>query len=420
MYLSSVLRNKRKAGVLTLYVAVTALVVVLRYRAYAPTAPSVFVPIARAAAAGIYLNFGLILIPMMRLALSRSSHRWLNVLLPVHKAIESHQIAGHALIGFSVVHVAAYIGLYGTHGFRSHPANVTGIALAVLLGVLWWGAMARGKRRFEVFYYTHFLGIPILGLGFLHAPWFVWLMTLPLVLYLVDRGIRAFLMSRVAVIEHLRNDGRDIDLFVHRPVGFTYAAGDYAFLCFPDLSRAEWHPFSLVNAPSERGSLSFRIRRTGDWTERLSTLPVGSRVYIDGPFSSPCRDLHHRSRTIIVAAGIGITPFVSFLADLANRVRAGERPHERIELYWLERDEASFSAFRGMLEGLAQEIDGFRVHLVAKDGGEPVVWDDELRRLASEPDMAGGTVFFCGPRPLSEVVRVSSRRFGLSFRTESF
>ena len=135
-----------------------------RFQHYAH-APSVLVPIARASAAGIYFNFALVLLPLLRFLFSRRSLSFLRAVFPLHQALEAHAIAGVAVLGFSVVHTLAYIGLTFTHpalvASFGGVALATGVLLVLLLGALAWGAWQRTRGRYDAFYYTHFLTIPI-------------------------------------------------------------------------------------------------------------------------------------------------------------------------------------------------------------------------------------------------------------------
>ncbi|MBK6808180.1 MAG: ferric reductase-like transmembrane domain-containing protein [Sandaracinaceae bacterium] len=438
---ASIARNKRKAAILTLYALATVLLLTWRFQHYAH-APSVLVPIARASAAGIYFNFALVLLPLLRFLFSRRSLSFLRAVFPLHQALEAHAIAGVAVLGFSVVHTLAYIGLTFTHpalvASFGGVALATGVLLVLLLGALAWGAWQRTRGRYDAFYYTHFLTIPIAIAATFHAPWFVQVASVPLLLFLADRFVRLRFMAEPAIVESIHEDGRDIDLVLRRPLNFTYQAGDYAFLCVPSLSRLEWHPFSLINATSDTGSLAFRIRKSGNWTQSLAKLSVGTPVYVDGPLASPCREMHDCKRMVLVAAGIGITPFVSFLEEVRS---SGVCPFERMQVYWLERDEASFGRFMPLLEELEGTLGGrLSVELIirplAPDGanGEAaprtapvgklvsvraVDWDQELVRVR-EQDLEGATLFFCGPPSLSKLLARSTRVAGLHFRTESF
>ena len=42
-------------------------------------------------------------------------------------------------------------------------------------------------------------------------------------------------------------------------------AGQYVFVCCPEISRFEWHPFTLTSSPNE-GFVGMHIRIVGDWT----------------------------------------------------------------------------------------------------------------------------------------------------------
>ena len=74
---ASIARNKRKTAILTLYALATVLLLAWRFQHYAH-APSVLVPIARASAAGIYFNFALVLLPLLRFLFSRRSLSFLR------------------------------------------------------------------------------------------------------------------------------------------------------------------------------------------------------------------------------------------------------------------------------------------------------------------------------------------------------
>ena len=422
------------------YLAATAVICGLRYHQYTELSSTIWVPMARAAAAGIYLNFALLLLPMLRLSLSWQRLGWLRRVMPLNKAVQAHVIAGNAVVLFSALHVGAYIGMFVTKHLRMEQLEVwatpfTGLLLTLCLTTLAIAAWARARWPFEVFFYTHFLAGPIFALAVMHAHLFFGLMLVPGILYGIDRVLRLLWATQSAQVEEVTVQGRDVALAVHRPVQFRYHAGDYAFLCIPSISSTQWHPFSLINAPDAAGSLQFRIRRCGSWTHALATLAPGATVYIDGPFASPCRDLHDCRRAIIIAAGIGITPFASFLADVRANCLPNEHgpqeppPFERLHLIWLERDQASQEGFYPLIAELHHALGGaLTAQLVVDKAPEgpckPLVsvgrldWTTELNKLQAQ--MPGATVFFCGPKPLSDIVKAGCRAAGLAFVTESF
>ncbi len=49
---------------------------------------------------------------------------------------------------------------------------------------------------------------------------------------------------------------------------FAYEAGQYCFLRVSMVNGYEYHPFTISSAPSE-DTISFHIRKSGDWTSQL-------------------------------------------------------------------------------------------------------------------------------------------------------
>ena len=111
------------------------------------------------------------------------------------------------------------------------------------------------------------------------------------------------------------------------PVGRRHLrarAGQFAFVRSSVSPWAEPHPFSIASTPTD-ADLSFFARVAGDWSATLgSSLAVGDLVTVSGPHGNlevvAGRDRAH----IWVAAGSGITPFLSVgdaLATLATPPR---------------------------------------------------------------------------------------------------
>jgi hypothetical protein len=56
---------------------------------------------------------------------------------------------------------------------------------------------------------------------------------------------------------------------------FQYKAGQYIFVCIPEIAKLEFHPFSLSSAPYE-DEVCISIRDLGDWTSKLYELAEGA------------------------------------------------------------------------------------------------------------------------------------------------
>jgi NADPH oxidase 2 len=118
----------------------------------------------------------------------------------------------------------------------------------------------------------------------------------------------------------------------------TMRAGQYIFLSCPEISYFQWHPFTLTSAPEE-DYISVHIRVVGNFTSALAEA-VGCdfdsksdssgkdaggkvvtpalnrilpRVMVDGPFGSASEDFLKYETVLLVGAGIGVTPFASYV-----------------------------------------------------------------------------------------------------------
>ncbi|CAH2208114.1 jg19220 [Pararge aegeria aegeria] len=116
--------------------------------------------------------------------------------------------------------------------------------------------------------------------------------------------------------------GRTISLTLSCPhEQFFCRKGQYVLMQCLEVSMLEWHPFTAVEVPTQSQRLFvIWIKVKGDWTECLEKLlnekGINLTILIDGPFSSPMEGICKDRIAICVAAGVGITPFVSILRDI--------------------------------------------------------------------------------------------------------
>lgn len=93
-------------------------------------------------------------------------------------------------------------------------------------------------------------------------------------------------------------------------------AGQFAFVRFADDEQP--HPFTISSSWQDDGLLTFVIKGLGDYTSELpSRLEPGSLATVEGPYGRFTFNGPHK-RQIWISAGIGITPFVSRMQQLAT------------------------------------------------------------------------------------------------------
>mmetsp|Transcript_13368 Transcript_13368/g.28394 ORF Transcript_13368/g.28394 Transcript_13368/m.28394 type:complete len:515 (-) Transcript_13368:309-1853(-) len=173
---------------------------------------------------------------------------------------------------------------------------------------------------------------------------------------------------------------------------FAYRAGTYVFLCIPELSYYEWHPFSLSSAPHEE-KVSIHIRVLGDWTQKLYDLahPAGLEgreveMLIEGPYGEPEVDIDgdKYKSVLLISGGIGITPMQSICNSLIHQFQMG-RPMNKIWFVWSCADKYMVD---GMWQGKQQLPIGAKEPKIGEvDNNTPV---HTLQMLPSDEPTAYG------------------------------
>lgn len=77
------------------------------------------------------------------------------------------------------------------------------------------------------------------------------------------------------------------------------------------------HPFSIASAP-EDPVLCLTIKKVGQFTSAIPDLKPGTEVRCMGPLGAFCKDIDAKPATVMMAGGVGITPFLSVLRHFRN------------------------------------------------------------------------------------------------------
>ncbi|SLN43083.1 ferredoxin reductase family protein [Oceanibacterium hippocampi] len=183
-----------------------------------------------------------------------------------------------------------------------------------------------------------------------------------------------------------------------------HEAGQFAFATSDRLEGA--HPYTIASAwdPAEPW-ITFISKELGDHTTGLvDRLKVGQKVTVEGPYG--CFTFHDGApRQIWVGAGIGITPFVARLKEMAKRDGGAARPG--IDLFHSTRevDEAA-------LERLAEDARAanVRLHLLI-DGRDGRLTGQRIREAV--PEWREASLWFCGPGGLGKALRADFAARGM-------
>lgn len=421
--------------------------------------------------AGLVLAFdgGLILIPMLRniIRVVRPRITWF---FPADENIWFHRQVAYSMAFWAAVHTTAhYVNFINVERTQirkqlalqihyTQPGAITGHFMLLIMFLMYSTAHHKIRHQaFEVFWYTHHLAFFfMLGLfthatgcfvrdsvdpdlintfpfystehclGYLSWRFIIW----PAIIYFGERvyreyrGRKATRLSKVLV-----HPSGAMELRIVKP-SFKYVAGQWLFLQVPELSRWEWHPFTITSAP-EDPYVSIHIRQVGDFTQALGDrLGVGPSVVsamtqaamkgsekeskdgtrgdfveldsnsgaltlpavrIDGPYGAPAEDVFNVEVAVLIGAGIGVTPFASILKHIWYRQKRGTLGTlRRVEFFWVCRDAPSFGWFQSLLQEVeaAQADPNFlriNIYLTQKIG-EDMLWNIAVNDAGADYD----------------------------------
>ncbi|XP_015430140.1 PREDICTED: NADPH oxidase 5 [Dufourea novaeangliae] len=246
-----------------------------------------------------------------------------------------------------------------------------------------------------------------------------------------------------------------------------------------------------MQAAAEEGRLQTKLEETSnriieDIKSDVSSQPsinyLGKplEIFLDGPYGAPSSHIFQAQHAVLIATGIGVTPFASILQSIMHRYWkarhtcpkckfswASEIPStvmylRKVDFFWINRDQRSFEWFVNLLSQLEMEQAELGVtmerflemhmyitsalqkndmkavglqlamellHQMEKrdlitglktrtNAGRPN-WDKVFKQL-QDRKKGKVTVFYCGPPELAKILRYKCDQFGFHFKKESF
>jgi len=110
-----------------------------------------------------------------------------------------------------------------------------------------------------------------------------------------------------------------------------FTAGQFITVYFPDTGTAEGKAYSISSAPQE-SSLSITVRGIGEFSNRLCALRPHDTITASMPYGYFSSE-DEKGTLILLAAGIGITPFRSIIRDTIKK-----NPERKIALFYTSRN----------------------------------------------------------------------------------
>ena len=189
-----------------------------------------------------------------------------------------------------------------------------------------------------------------------------------------------------------------------------HQAGQFAFLTFDNDEGP--HPFTISSSWQKDERLVFMIKGLGDYTRQLpDKLKTGNSVLVEGPYGK-FNFQGKKENQIWVAGGIGITPFISRMQDLAKSPQ-----QKQIDLFY-----STDMPDERFLESVIKVSKGANINLhIVTPTTDGRVETDFITKAVPEWDKAD--IWFCGPAKFGESIKKGFDQLGLgaeNFHQELF
>ncbi|XP_062095674.1 ferric reduction oxidase 6-like [Humulus lupulus] len=306
---------------------------------------------------GLHLgSIGIFCLAFLFLPVSRGSVLLRLIDIPFEHATRYHVWLGHLTMVLFTIHGLLYVFAWTIEGRLIEQilewknigiANLPGV-ISLLAGLLMWVTSLPPVRKlnFELFFYTHQLYVVFVIFLALHVGDFVFFISAGgIYLFMLDRFLR-FCQSRkiVEIISTKCLPCGTVELVISKPANLRYNALSFVFLQLRELSWLQWHPFSVSSSPLDgKHHMAVLIKVLGEWTAKLrgnilnasaseavpeEELPLKPNTKltasVEGPYGHECPYHLMYENLVLVAGGIGISPFLAILSDILHRVREGK------------------------------------------------------------------------------------------------
>lgn len=208
--------------------------------------------------------------------------------------------------------------------------------------------------------------------------------------------------------------------------GLRFRAGQCVWLT---VGASPWtlesHPFTISSSAEQPQRIEITIKELGDWTKDIGQTQVGESAFMEGPYGAFMLPDDADANLVMIAGGIGVTPFMSMLRTMRD---CGDQ--RRVVLLYAG---ASLDrlTFREELANLEQQLRLTVVHVLEDppddwQGEQGFITPEMLKRQTSESESPRTHYYVCGPEPMMDAVesallktgvpmdRVNSERFEIA------
>lgn len=181
---------------------------------------------------------------------------------------------------------------------------------------------------------------------------------------------------------------------------------------------SEPHPFTLSGAP-EDPYIRMTIKKEGPFTSAIPNLKPGDQVKCMGPLGVFCMDIDTKPAIVLIAGGVGITPFLSVLRHFRNK-----RLANAVTLFWVNRGKDDIIC-SDEIKAMTKELGLTVIHALSRDENALSYNDPAHPRVVYEKGRLNSEVFkrhgvstsaafyLCGPPPMMESALADLNQMGI-------
>jgi NADPH oxidase len=179
-------------------------------------------------------------------------------------------------------------------------------------------------------------------------------MIVPILLFVLERLHREYTGNKHTIFINAKKHSHNCtEIELYKP-DFEFKPGQWVLLKCPEISRFQWHPFTITSNPIENGKVQLFIKERGEWTTQLSELLLKNNVYknnielkISKPYGCSYNIISQYRTVVLIAGGIGITSFISLLKSLPCKLGHGNTNVylKKVHLHWVCKNSYDFDCF---------------------------------------------------------------------------